>query len=163
MSLGIFSSAGCLPAFRRRSGLDTRERLCYRHAAVFKDMKLTAFMNFHMGPYCFHQLLYLISLSALVSWWFKQLWVPPPDWTKSLHVKQEAPMFVSILYFVFITSPHRTLEYVKYIHLWCHLPQMWFRRRKQSWNGRICAMCNQSLNPEGILSARSTFESRQIH
>lgn len=40
-----------------------RERLCYRHAAVFKDTKVTAFMNFHSGTYCFHQLLYLMSLS----------------------------------------------------------------------------------------------------
>lgn len=52
-----------------------RERLCYRQAAVFKDTQVTAFMNFHLCAYCFHQLFYLHS-STYFS--FKQqVW---PDW-----------------------------------------------------------------------------------
>lgn len=60
MSPSIFSSAGWLLAFNQSGSPLHEERLCYRHAAVFKDTKVTAFMNFHSGAYCFHQLLYLM-------------------------------------------------------------------------------------------------------
>lgn len=71
-------------AFKRSGGPLHEEGLCYRHAAVFKDTKVTAFMNFHSGTYCFHQLLYLMCpclhrfLRDLNSICFHHLPPPPP-------------------------------------------------------------------------------------
>lgn len=146
-----------LPAGRRLGGSR------YRHAAVFKDAKVTAFMNFHSGAtYCFHQWLYLrcppsflpnsLSLSWLFSSWFKH---PPLFFFISfplslLKTGQKMNLCKTrTSYIFFFSSPciafsPRLLEYVKYIHVWSHpsVPAEEIIMKRQ----------NQSPRPVGFLS-----------
>lgn len=155
MSLSIFSSVWRSLTFNQSSRLYTRK-------AYVTDMLLSskirrwqlswisiwvhiAFINyflFFLFP-CLHRFLHDLN-----STWFSLqngqnvfVWEP--------HIFFCRHTFVS----TYTQKEERTLEYVKYIHVWCHVFQMSFQQSKLSWNGNLPpSAASQWVRPAGILS-----------